>query len=259
MKKQICAIFLVLSLAACSTTSITNTKNIKQHILKDNLAYDTFDSYDDSDSIIRLPNGKYIHGTKILKGKNYDSDLDTGAINAKQAEYYVLLAMDANQYVSQKFNEYSDSDKIIYDNGSILSGQATITDENGNEKLIDTNSDPDAITVKEAKIKVYNQYIKKDAKKEKQNLSKKSQLSKLLPKTKFITRVLTNKNSKFEIHYYNVEESDFSDYITTLTNNGFISIDPNASFLAKNNENDIVNVHYDSEAKIISTLIYKEK
>lgn len=259
MKKQIFAILLVLSLAACSTTSITNTKNIKQHILKDNLAYDTFDSYEDSDSIIRLPNGKYIHGTKTLKGKNYDSDLDTGAISAKQAEYYVLLAMDANNYVSQKFKDYSDLDKIIYDNGSIFSGQYTSTDENGNEKTIDTSTDSDAITVKKAKVKAYNQYIKSDSKKEKQNLSKKSQLSKLLPKTKFITRVLTNKNSKFEIHYYNAEESDFFEYIYSLTNNGFESIDPSASFLAKNNENDIVNVHYDSEAKIISTLIYKEK
>ncbi len=64
MKKFICAILLTLSIAACSTPSITNTKSIKQHILKDNLAYDTFVSYKDSDSIIRLPNGKYIHGKK---------------------------------------------------------------------------------------------------------------------------------------------------------------------------------------------------
>lgn len=99
--------------------------------------------------------------------------MDTGAISAKQAEYYVLLAIDANDYVSQKFKDYSDLDKIIYDNGSIFSGQAYVTDENGNEKLIDTSTDQDAITVKKAKIKAYNQYIKEDAKKEQQNLSKK--------------------------------------------------------------------------------------
>lgn len=259
MKKLICTILLTLSIAACSTPSITNTKNIKQHILKDNLTYDTFVSYKDSDSIIRLPNGKYIHGTKTLKGKNYDSDVDTGAISAKQAEYYVLLAIDANDYVSQKFKDYSDLDKIIYDNGSIFSGQAYVTDENGNEKLIDTSTDQDAITVKEAKIKAYNQYIKEDAKKEQQNLSKKSQLNKLLPKTEFVSRVLTNKKSKLEIHYYNTEEIDFSDYILKLQKNGFESIDPEASFLAKNSDNIIVNVHYDAKTKVISTMIYKEK
>ena len=62
-------------------------KYIKEHILKDNVAYDSFSSYSDSDTIIRLPNGEYIHGTKEVNGKYYDSDQDSGAIQAKKAKY----------------------------------------------------------------------------------------------------------------------------------------------------------------------------
>ncbi len=257
MKKLIYATVLALGITGCSTT-ITNTKNIKQHILEDNLSYDAFSSYQDSDSIIRLPNGKYIHGTKTLDGKYYDSDSDTGAISAKKAEYYVLLTIDANNTVNQRFEAYDDSDKIIYDDGSIFSGISTITDENGNERIIDTNTDSDAITVKDAKKKEFNRFIKENSKKEKQNLGTKSELSKVLPKTDFVSRVLTNKKMKFEIHYYNTQESDFLNYINTLQNNGFKSIDENASFLAKNEDNVTVNVHYDASTKVISSLIYKE-
>ncbi len=86
-------------MTGCSSTpTITNTNNIKEHILKDNVAYDSFSSYSDSDTIIRLPNGEYIHGTKEVNGKYYDSDQDSGAVQAKKAKYYALLAMDVNNY-----------------------------------------------------------------------------------------------------------------------------------------------------------------
>ena len=55
---------VITGCASTTTPTITNTKNIKEHILKDNLSYDAFSAYKDSDTIIRLPNGKYIHGTK---------------------------------------------------------------------------------------------------------------------------------------------------------------------------------------------------
>ena len=65
MKKLAIAITSLLLMTGCSSTpTITNTNNIKEHILKDNVAYESFSSYNDSDSIIRLPNGEYIHGTK---------------------------------------------------------------------------------------------------------------------------------------------------------------------------------------------------
>lgn len=85
MKKLAIAITSLLLITGCSSTpTITNTNNIKEHILKDNVAYDSFSSYSDSDTIIRLPNGEYIHGTKEVNGKYYDSDQDSGAIRAKK-------------------------------------------------------------------------------------------------------------------------------------------------------------------------------
>ncbi len=90
MKKLAIAITSLLLMTGCSSTptiilitgcsstpTITNTNNIKEHILKDNVAYDSFSSYSDSDTIIRLPNGEYIHGTKEVNGKYYDSDQDS--------------------------------------------------------------------------------------------------------------------------------------------------------------------------------------
>lgn len=78
MKKLAIAITSLLLMTGCSSTpTITNTNNIKEHILKDNVAYESFSSYNDSDSIIRLPNGEYIHGTKEVNGKYYDSDQDS--------------------------------------------------------------------------------------------------------------------------------------------------------------------------------------
>ena len=113
MKKLAIAITSLLLITGCSSTpTITNTNNIKEHILKDNVAYDSFSSYSDSDTIIRLPNGEYIHGTKEVNGKYYDSDQDSGAIQAKKAKYYVLLAKDVNNYLTEKFEGFNDSDEV---------------------------------------------------------------------------------------------------------------------------------------------------
>lgn len=87
MKKLAIAITSLLLVTGCSSTpTITNTNNIKEHILKDNVAYESFSSYSDSDSIIRLPNGEYIHGTKEVDGKYYDSNQDSGAIHYYEVE-----------------------------------------------------------------------------------------------------------------------------------------------------------------------------
>ena len=87
MKKLAIVITSLLLITGCSSTpTITNTNNIKEYILKDNVAYDSFSSYSDSDTIIRLPNGEYIHGTKEVNGKYYDSDQDSGAIQAKKSQ-----------------------------------------------------------------------------------------------------------------------------------------------------------------------------
>lgn len=52
MKKLAIAITSLLLITGCSSTpTITNTKNIKEYILKDNVAYDSFSSYSDSDTI----------------------------------------------------------------------------------------------------------------------------------------------------------------------------------------------------------------
>lgn len=85
MKKLAIVITSLLLITGCSSTpTITNTNNIKEYILKDNVAYDSFSSYSDSDTIIRLPNGEYIHGTKEVNGKYYDSDQDSGLFRQKK-------------------------------------------------------------------------------------------------------------------------------------------------------------------------------
>lgn len=115
MKKLAIAITSLLLMTGCSSTpTITNTNNIKEHILKDNVAYDSFSSYSDSDTIIRLPNGEYIHGTKEVNGKYYDSDQDSGAIQAKKAKYYALLATDVDNYLTEEFEGFNDSDEVFY-------------------------------------------------------------------------------------------------------------------------------------------------
>lgn len=212
MKKLAIAITSLLLITGCSSTpTITNTKNIKEYILKDNVAYDSFSSYSDSDTIIRLPNGEYIHGTKEVNGKYYDSDQDSGAIQAKKAKYYALLAMDVNNYLTEEFEGFNDSDEVFYN---------------------------------------------------KKNLSSPvSELNSLLPKTDYISRTVFNKKNKYAIHYYEVEENKYFDYIKKIKEKGFDSIDPNSpeeSFLGVNNDNILVNIHYDATNKTLDLDIRRQ-
>lgn len=162
MKKLAIAITSLLLIAGCSSTpTVTNTKNIKEYIRKDNAAYDSFSSYNDSDTIIRFPNGEYIHGTKEVNGKYYDSDQDSGAIQAKKAKYYALLAIDVNNYLTEKFEGFNDSDEVLYNRNGGFTNASTVIDENGNEIDLANNPDYDSITVKEVKENEYFDYIKK--------------------------------------------------------------------------------------------------
>ena len=250
MKKLAIAITSLLLMTGCSSTpTITNTNNIKEHILKDNVAYDSFSSYSDSDTIIRLPNGEYIHGTKEVNGKYYDSDQDSGAIQAKKAKYYALLAMDVNHYLTEKLEGLNDSDEVLYN-------------KNGNEKDLANNPDYDSMTVKEAKEKEYNRLIQEDAKEEKKNLSSSvSELNELLPKTDSISRTVFNKKNKYAIHYYEIEENEYSEYIKKIKEKGFDSIDPNSpeeTFLGVNSDNISVNIHYDATNKTLDVDIRRQ-
>ena len=202
MKKLAIAITSLLLITGCSSTpTITNTKNIKEYILKDNVAYDSFSSYSDSDTIIRLPNGEYIHGTKEVNGKYYDSDQDSGAIQAKKAKYYALLATDVNNYLTEKFEGFNDSDEVFYNNKGSFTNASTVIDENGNETDLANNPDYESMTIKEVKEKEYNRLIQEDAKEEKKNLSSPvSKLNELLPKTDSISRTVFNKKNKYAIH-----------------------------------------------------------
>lgn len=247
MKKLAIAITSLLLITGCSSTpTITNTKNIKEYILKDNVAYDSFSSYSDSDTIIRLPNGEYIHGTKEVNGK-----------------YYALLAMDVNNYLTEEFEGFNDSDEVFYNkkNGGFTDA-STVMDENGNEKDLANNPNYDSMTVKEAKEKEYNRLIQEDAKEEKKNLSSPvSELNSLLPKTDYISRTVFNKKNKYAIHYYEVEENKYFDYIKKIKEKGFDSIDPNSpekSFLGVNNDNILVNIHYDATNKIVDLTIQRQ-
>lgn len=263
MKKLAIAITSLLLMIGCSSTpTITNTNNIKEHILKDNIAYESFSSYNDSDTIIRLPNGKYIHGTKEVNGKYYDSDQDSGAIQAKKAKYYALLATDVNNYLTEEFEGFNDSDEVFYNKKGGFTNASTVIDENGNETDLANNPDYESMTIKEVKEKEYNRLIQEDAKEEKKNLSSPvSELNELLPKTDSISRSVFNKKNKYAIHYYEIEENEYSNYIKTMKENGFDSIDPNSpeeTFLGVNNDNISVNIHYDATNKIIDLTIQRQ-
>lgn len=263
MKKLAIAITSLLLMTGCSSTpTITNTNNIKEHILKDNVAYESFSSYKDSDSIIRLPNGEYIHGTKEVDGKHYDSDQDSGAIQAKKAKYYALLATDVNHYLNEKFEEFNDSDEVFYHKNGGFTDSSTVIDENGNETDLTNNPDYESITIKEVKEKEYNRLIQEDAKEEKKNLSSPvSELNELLPKKDSISRTVFNKKNKYAIHYYEIEENEYSNYIKTIKENGFNSIDPNSpeeTFLGVNSDNILVNIHYDVTNKILDVDIRRQ-
>ena len=209
-----------------------------------------------------MPNGDYVHGTKEVNGKYYDSDRDSGAIQAKKAKYYALLAMDVNHHLTEKFEGFNDSDEVLYNKNGSFTNASTIIDENGNEIDLANNPDYDSMTVKEAKEKEYNRLIQEDAKEEKKNLSSPvSELNSLLPKTDYISRTVFNKKNKYAIHYYEIEENEYSEYIKKIKEKGFDSIDSNSpeeSFLGVNNDNILVNIHYDATNKILDLDIRKQ-
>ena len=263
MKKLAIAITSLLLMIGCSSTpTITNTNNIKEHILKDNVAYESFSSYSDSDTIIRLPNGEYIHGTKEVNGKYYDSDQDSGAIQAKKAKYYALLAVDVSNYLTEEFEGFNNSDEVFYNKNDGFTNASTVIDENGNETDLANHPDYESMTIKEVKEKEYNRLIQEDAKEEKKNLSSPvSELNELLPKTDSISRTVFNKKNKYAIHYYEIEENEYSNYIKTMKENGFDSIDPNSpeeTFLGVNSDNILVNIHYDAANKTLDVDIRRQ-
>ena len=104
--------------------------------------------------------------------------------------------------------------------------------------------------------------IQEDAKEEKKNLSPPvSELNELLPKTDSISRTVFNKKNKYAIHYYEIEENEYSNYIKTMKENGFDSIDPNSpeeTFLGVNSDNISVNIHYDATNKTLDVDIRRQ-
>ena len=120
----------------------------------------------------------------------------------------------------------------------------------------------EGLDVKEAKEKEYNRLIQEDAKEEKKNLSSPvSELNELLPKTNSISRTVFNKKNKYAIHYYEVEKNEYFDYIKKIKEKGFDSIDPNSpekSFLGVNNDNILVNIHYDATNKTLDLDIRRQ-
>jgi len=165
----------------------------------------------------------------------------------KKAKYYALLAMDVNNYLTEEFEGFNDSDEVLYNkkNGGFTDA-STVMDENGNEKDLANNPNYDSMTVKE----------------EKKNLSSPvSELNSLLPKTDSISRTVFNKKNKYAIHYYEVEENEYFDYIKKIKEKGFDSIDPNSpeeTFLGVNSDNILVNIHYDATNKILDLDIRRQ-
>ena len=135
----------------------------------------------------------------------------------KKAKYYALLAMDVNNYLTEEFEGFNDSDEVFYNkkNGGFTDA-STVMDENGNEKDLANNPNYDSMTVKEAKEKEYNRLI---------------------------------------------QENEYFDYIKKIKEKGFDSMDPNSpekSFLGVNNDNILVNIHYDATNKTLDLDIRRQ-
>ena len=167
-----------------------------------------------------------------------------------------------NNYLTEEFEGFNNSDEVFYNKNGSFTNTSTVIDENGNEKDLANNPDYDPMTVKEAKEKEYNRLIQEDAKEEKKNLSSSvSELNSLLPKIDSISRTVFNKKNKYAIHYYEIEENEYSEYIKKIKEKGFDSIDSNSpeeSFLGVNNDNILVNIHYDATNKILDLDIRKQ-
>jgi hypothetical protein len=264
MKRKLLITLLSLSLLGCSSNhQIQNTKNIQKCIYNDNLAYDYFDSFKDSDTITRLPDGSYIHGTSEVKVNNetkyYDSDKDTGAIKAKKAKYLTLLYLDfRSEGILDDLEKYSDDTKVKFGKkGSYYTGKKIMVDNNTGEVTEhDADTDPDSIPVKEAKNKLLNRYVKEDSKQQKKNLSSENQLSNLLPETQFTSRMVVNEVKSYSIHYYGVSYNEYMDYLDQIKSSGFSDISaadaPDTNFIGKNDSNVTIKIHFNSDYQIIS-------
>ena len=129
-------------------------------------------------------------------------------------------------------------------------------------RISDKTQNYSKVTKLLVKPKEYNRLIQEDAKVEKKNLSSPvSELNSLLPKTDYISRTVFNKKNKYAIHYYEVEENEYFDYIKKIKEKGFDSMDPNSpeeSFLGVNNDNILVNIHYDATNKIVDLTIQRQ-
>ena len=75
-----------------------------------------------------------------MNGKYYDSDQDSGAVQAKKTKYYALLAMDVESYLTVHLRDSMIQMKFssIRRNGG-FTDTSTIMDENGNEKDLANN------------------------------------------------------------------------------------------------------------------------
>lgn len=264
MKRKLLITLLSLSLLGCSSNhQIQNTKNIQKCIYNDNLTYDYFDSFKDSDTITRLPDGTYIHGTSEVKVNNeikyYDSDKDTGAIKAKKAKYLTLLYLDfRSEGILNDLEKYSNDTKVKFGKkGSYYTGKKIIVDNSTGEVTEhDADTDPNSITVKEAKNKLLKRYVKEDSKQQKKNLSSKNLLSNLLPETQFTSRIVINEHNTYSIHFYGVSYNEYMNYLEQIKSNGFNDISaadsPNTNFTGKNDNDVSIKIHFYSDYQIIS-------
>ena len=76
-----------------------------------------------------------------MNGKYYDSDQDSGAIQAKKAKYYALLAMDVNNYLTEKFEGFNDSDEVFYNKEGSFTNASTVMDENSSLFFVSTKKE----------------------------------------------------------------------------------------------------------------------
>ena len=266
MKKIILCSFISLSLLGCSSNhQIQNTKNIQKCIYNDNLTYDYFDSFKDSDTITRLPDGTYIHGTSEVKVNNeikyYDSDKDTGAIKAKKAKYLCRLYFDARDFIEERFQNYNSEDKIIYNlNGGLTeSNDSYIENMDTGEITLISNTNVIQTTVKEEKQKELKNYLKKSQKALKRTknnpLDKSERLSTLLPTVKYESRLIEDSQRLCSINYYGISQKEYSKYLKSFEDSGFDIVIGMTCFRKSTDSSLFVNTVYYPNTKILSVRV----
>lgn len=253
--KKIIILLLSITLIGCTTYTIQNTNDIKEYMYDDNLAYDAFCEFDGDDKIIRLPNGEYITGTAELDGLYYDSSKDSGAILAKKAEYLNLVYIDAKFQVYETFKDFDDNDLMLNVNGSYIPNGVYYTDENGNVvQATALENNPISIPVSQAKEETLQKYISEN---KKYKEADGNALSEMLPDNSHISRVCTNEENCFSIHYYGVSQKSYSKYTKKLMTMGFDSVEGfnETSFSAWNKNHIQVTIHYDGSIHRMSITI----